>query len=108
MKKIKRVFGMKASTTGMSNKNTNGYGTGYGSGSNTLNSKLGNASKDNYYKLDDPGVQMNTLKGSESTEHLQNASPKDGITRITRITVTQEARPGSDDDSIEHKSSAWR
>ncbi|PGG99347.1 hypothetical protein AJ80_09385 [Polytolypa hystricis UAMH7299] len=44
-----------------------------------------------YHKLDEDGIPMRGLSGSESTEHLHG----DGITRTTQITITDDSHSGS-------------
>ncbi|KAH8423611.1 uncharacterized protein LDX57_001371 [Aspergillus melleus] len=85
---IKRAFGMK--TSGTNSKGIEHYGV---SGRSTDHAK-GASVSNTYHKIDEDGVPLGALKGSESTEHL-NA----GITRTTRITVTQDPRTVSDDGS---------
>lgn len=77
-------------TTGTNSKGIEHYGATARSTDHAKGASLSNT----YHKLDEDGVPLGTLKGSESTEHL-NA----GITRTTRITVTQDPRTVSDDGS---------
>ncbi|KAK7427749.1 hypothetical protein QQZ08_005687 [Neonectria magnoliae] len=89
LRTIKRAFGVKATTA-----NPNSHSDSYGKGA-----PLTSASVKSYYKLDEEGVPMKTLQGCESTEHLRDRPAEDaaGITRTTRIMVTQASRSTSDD-----------
>jgi len=93
MSKIKRGLGMK-STKANSSHNWNRYGSGPSN-----HSKAMKTTNDAYYELDEEGVPMKDIKRSESTEHLQNAAPTDGIVRTTRIAVTQNSPSVSDGGS---------
>ncbi|PLN82690.1 hypothetical protein BDW42DRAFT_166408 [Aspergillus taichungensis] len=83
-KKIARVFGMRVSTTGVTDdqRKFKSYGTG---NSSANHSRIpGSTAASAYYKLDN-------LKSSESTEHLQGDPYNNpGIMRTTKITVTQD------------------
>lgn len=103
IRKLKSTFGMKNTTINPSNKNTNGYG----SGGNTLNSKLATTSSNAYYKLDEQSHQMKDLRGSDSTENLREGNPHNGITKITRITVSEQPRSVSDNEDADHRGN-WR
>ncbi|CAI7633259.1 unnamed protein product [Penicillium glandicola] len=78
--KMKRIFGM--STSGNSSKRT--WDSEATSQSGNQSKMATSISSNAYYKLD-------TLKTSESTEYLRNGAHDTGITRTTRITVTQDA-----------------
>ncbi|KAH8689592.1 hypothetical protein BGW36DRAFT_412363 [Talaromyces proteolyticus] len=92
MDKIKRAFGYKASS--QYNHNENYYP---GSGRPSHHAKLSTTGSDSYHKLAEEGVVMNNIKGFASTERLHDGVPGDGITRTTRITVSQNPRLDVDD-----------
>lgn len=92
IRNIKRAFGMSTAPT---NPNTaDRYGK-----SGTKGSQLSSTGPKSYYKLDEDGVPLGTLKGSESTEYLRdNANNGQGITRTTQIKITQDNRSTSDSE----------
>ncbi|KAI0024628.1 hypothetical protein F4780DRAFT_795152 [Xylariomycetidae sp. FL0641] len=103
---IKRAFGAK--TTAQGSKGLDYYGTNH----STKNNNTSSTSKA-YYKLDEEGVAMNNLPPTESTEQLNKERGNNGITRTTRITVTNNDREGSDNGSADMPiqmgaKAAWR
>lgn len=100
---IKKIFALPT-TAGRSNSNSDYYsGKSNASGRGATTS---NSAKD-YYKLDEDGVPLRNISQS-STEQLHDAPrhPKNGITRITHVTISQDRR--SDNDSYDTgKKEAW-
>lgn len=92
IRNIKRAFGMSTAPT---NPNTaDRYAK-----SGTKGSQLSSTGPKSYYKLDEDGVPLGTLKGSESTEYLRgNVNNGQGITRTTQIKITQDNRSTSDSE----------
>ncbi|KAF4498678.1 polyketide synthase [Fusarium agapanthi] len=95
IRNIKRAFGMSTAPT---NPNTADRYAKNG----TKGSQLSSTGPKSYYKLDEDGVPLGTLKGSESTEYLRdNANNGQGTTRTTQIKITQDNRATSDSVSYE-------
>ncbi|KAJ0121783.1 hypothetical protein J7T55_008950 [Diaporthe amygdali] len=91
LKNIKRAFGMNTTTTkGPSNNKSAQFS------SNISHGKSVTATSKAYYKLDEDGIPMDPVE-SESTEQLHNAKLSAGITRTTRIIVSQDSRPMTSD-----------
>lgn len=91
LKNIKRAIGMKTTTTkGPSNNKSAQFS------SNISHGKSVTATSKAYYKLDEDGIPMDPVE-SESTEQLHNAKLSAGITRTTRIIVSQDNRSMTSD-----------
>lgn len=103
LRNIKRAFGMKTTKQGTNSK-LDQY-----SGSMSHTAKSVTNTTNAYYKLDEDGIPMGDVK-SESTEHL-NDKHNAGITRTTRITITQDNRSvsetGSNDMPVPAGRSEW-
>lgn len=91
LRNVKRAFGMQTTKKGTNSK-LDQYSTSMSHGKSVTNTT--NA----YYKLDEDGIPMGDVK-SESTEHLNNDKLNTGITRTTRITITQDNRSVSETGS---------
>lgn len=98
---IKRIFALPT-TAGRSNSKLDYYGKSNVSGRGTTTS---NTTKD-YYKLDEDGLPLRDM--TQSTEQLHSAArqQKNGITRITHVTVSQDARSDSGSYDMGNKE-AW-
>lgn len=57
---------------------------------------MASTTSNSYYKLDEDGVPLENMKGTESTEHLRDNAPDDAIVRTTRITVTNDTHSSSE------------
>ena len=100
LRQIKKTFG--SAKSGHTNQGS-GYGHTLNKGGSVLNSvnrvPNHNATSNAYYKLDEDGVPLGELKGSESTEYLRREENKNHpshtgrghITRTTRIDVDEVA-----------------
>jgi hypothetical protein len=104
IRNIKRVFGMSTAPTNPSAPDR--YGK-----SSTKGSQLSSTGAKSYYKLDEDGVPLKNLKGSESTEYLREntnaASNGHGITRTTQIKITQDNRSVSDTEGNTALQKPW-
>lgn len=86
IRKIKRVLGMKTTTTKPS-----GYSENYGTGMSAYGSSS--------YKMSN-NIRREKQKGTESMEYLhESILEAGGIIRTTHITVTEESRAASEDES---------
>lgn len=104
LRKMKKAFGMGTTTkpSGRSDYYANG----------TMPHSKGTTTTSNaYYKLDEDGVPLQNMKGSESTENLNAKQSNAGIVLTTRIEVnTQDNNSVSDGgshDNVHMNKAAW-
>lgn len=95
LENIKRVFGMKTTTTKTPSNSKSGQ----------ISSNISHAKSEtskSYYKLDEDGIPMEPVE-SESTEHLHKAKLGGAaITRTTQITISQDSRSMTSDLEAGH------
>ncbi|KAF7558193.1 hypothetical protein G7Z17_g19 [Cylindrodendrum hubeiense] len=86
---FKKRFGMKAT-----DPDSRPTAETYGGTDGSKNSKLRTTSSNAYYKLDEDGVPLQALSGSESTEQLRAEQPVNShgvtVTRTTQVMVTHD------------------
>lgn len=105
MPMIKKIFALPTAA-GRSNSNLAYYGGKARASSTGRGTTNSHAAKD-YYKLDEDGVPLrNMTQSTEQLHHNAHHHPKNGITRITHVTVSQDARSESDSYDIGNKE-AW-